>query len=59
MRLGASQTLNGTLCFLCTLDSSVSVLLPHSASLNKAGDANADVELLTGTTGIQPVPTHP
>lgn len=30
-----------------------------SALSNEAGDANVGVELLTGTTGVQPVPTHP
>lgn len=31
---------------------------PTSAPLNKAGDADVGVELLTGTTGVQPVPMH-
>lgn len=62
MHLGASQGLNGTLCLFLLLElhrlcPSSPTRPPTSALLNKAGDLN--VEMLTGTTGVQPVPTHP
>lgn len=64
MDLGDCQALNGTLCFLCTLSSTNSVFSPSthppaSVPSNRTGDANAAAELLTGTTGVQPVPAHP
>lgn len=51
--LRAPQTLSFFFFFFSHL------ALPPSALLNKTGDANAGVELLTGTTGVQPVPKHP
>lgn len=60
MCLGASQGLNGTFFLppelhrLCPVSSSCP---PTSSALNKADHVKTG--LLTGTTGVQPVPTHP
>lgn len=62
MHLGASQALNGTLCFFHS-SAPQTVLLPTrpptSAFFNKAGDANVGVWLFTGMAGGQSVPMHP
>lgn len=64
MHLGASQATEWNIMFSLHLElhrlcPSPTTHPPTSAPLNKAGDANVGVELLTGTTGVQPVPTHP